>query len=451
MFYKFLKWIAKIALKVFFKKIHFTSLSEIPKNSPLIVVSNHPNTFMDAILVASLINREFYFLTNASVFTNSFIKWFLKKLHMIPIYRKQDVKEGNPDNTDAFKECILHLKNQGALMIFPEGVSESKRQLKKFKTGTARIALLAEESSNFSLELIILPIGINYSEPENFRSNALIITGNPIYVKDFKEVYLSNPQDAVNRLTDSIYYSVQQLVIDTQSDYEDELIKNIQTLFVNQYGLSHNSVYGIFTIEKKIQSAIQYFSVQKPFDWHELTTELKAYFYTLGKYEFDDYTISNANSLKKLYRISLVEFILLLILLPLFVLGWFTNWVPYTLPKLVATKMTPYKEYHAGIKLITGLIVFPVWYFLSYLWLGFLFHNEIQTLWIFILFPILGFFSLNFSFKWQEVQKKLKLVYEFKRNKRKITELKIQRKNLISKLLKLQMEYQNYQSEMISN
>ncbi len=451
MFYKLLKLIAKIGLKVFFKKIQFTSLSKIPKNSPLIVVSNHPNTFMDAMLIASLIDREFYFLTNASVFTNSWVKWFLKQLHAIPVYRKQDVKEGNPNNTITFEACIKHLEKNGAIIIFPEGVSEGKRQLQKFKTGTARIALQAEENSNFQLNLIILPVGINYSEPENFRSDALIIVGKPIYVKDFQESYEYNPQDAVNRLTDTIYLSVQQLVIDTQSDFEDELIQNIQTLFVNQFDLSHNSIYGIFTIEKEIQSAIHYFSEQKPYDFFDLTKEIKSYFYTLQKFQLEDKTLANAKTLKKIYRNSLLQFLILVILSPIFALGWFTNWVPYTLPKLVATKITPYKEYHAGIKLITGLIVFPIWYFLSYLWLVFFLHQKIQSLLIFILFPLLGFFALNFAIYWADVQKRLKLVYEFQKNKRKIAELTIQRKKIISKLLMFQDEYQNSKEKINEN
>ncbi len=451
MFYKLLKLIAKIAVKIFFKKIQFTSLSNIPKNSPLIVVSNHPNTFMDAILIATLIDREFYFLTNASVFTNSWVKWFLKKLHTIPVYRKQDVKEGTPDNTKTFEACVQHLKNNGALIIFPEGISEGKRQLQKFKTGTARIALQAEESTNFQLNLIILPVGINYSEPENFRSDVLIIAGKPIYVKDFQESYEYNHQDGVNRLTDSIYLSVQQLVVDTQSDFEDELIQNIQTLFINQFDLNHNSIYGIFTIEKEIQSAIHYFSEQKPYEFYDLTNEIKSYFYALKKYQFDDKTLANTQKLKTIYRNSLLQFLVLVILSPIFALGWFTNWVPYTLPKLVATKITPYKEYHAGIKLITGLIVFPIWYFLSYLWLVFLFHQKIQSLLIFVLFPLLGFFALNFAFYWANVQKKLKLVYEFQKNKRKIAELTIQRKKIISKLLKFQEEYQNFKEKVNEN
>ncbi len=443
MSYKILKWLAKIALNIFFRKIQFTTLTKIPENSPLIVVSNHPNTFMDAILLAALIDREFYFLTNASVFTNTYVKWLLKQLHMIPIYRKQDIENGLPQNHNSltFEACVELLKNNGALIIFPEGVSEGKRQLKKFKTGTARIALLAESLSHFQLNLAILPVGINYSDPENFRSNVIVNVGYPIYLQTYQESYTQNPVEAVNQLTDYIYFSIQKLVINTNSNSEDELIKNIQTLFLNEFAINPNAVHTVFTIEKEIQQAIYYFSEAKPFELHDLTQAIKSYFYTVHQYKLDDQTISNIKGLKKLYYSSLLQFILLIMLSPLFVVGWFTNWVPYTLPKLVATKLTPYKEYHAGIKLVTGLIAFPLWYFLSYLWLVYLFRKQIYSLFIFAIFPILGFFALNFAIKWDQVQKKLKLVYEFRRNKRKIAELTLQRKEIIKKLKEFQMEY----------
>lgn len=446
MLYKFLKWVAQISLKIFFKKIHKASLAKIPTNSPLIVVSNHPNTFMDALLIATLINREFYFLTNASVFTRPWMHWILRKLHMIPIYRKQDVQNGNPDNTQSFEICIKHLKNNGALIIFPEGVSESKRQLKKFKTGTARIALLAEKSSNFNLNLVILPVGINYSQPENFRSEVLVITGHPILVKNYQDFYENDPQNAVLRLTEDIFLGVQELVIDTTSDTEDTLLKNIRTILTNEYEMD-NKIYGIFSIEKEVQTAIQYFSTEKPYEWHEFVQNLKAYFYAIDQLQVDDKTVSNAKSLKKLYQISLIKFIVLVVLSPIFALGWFTNWVPYSLPRMVALNVTPYKEYHAGIKLLTGLIAFPLWYFLSYLWIVYLFQKKIVSLFIWLLFPLLGFFALNFASQWAKVQKNLKLVFEFQKNKRKITELRRLRKKIVQELKDFQEEYQNYLSK----
>jgi hypothetical protein len=208
-----------------------------------------------------------------------------------------------------------------------------------------------------------------------------------------------------------------------------------------------NKIYGIFSIEKEVQTAIQYFSTEKPYEWHEFVQNLKAYFYAIDQLQVDDKTVSNAKSLKKLYQISLIKFIVLVVLSPIFALGWFTNWVPYSLPRMVALNVTPYKEYHAGIKLLTGLIAFPLWYFLSYLWIVYLFQKKIVSLFIWLLFPLLGFFALNFASQWAKVQKNLKLVFEFQKNKRKITELRRLRKKIVQELKDFQEEYQNYLSK----
>jgi 1-acyl-sn-glycerol-3-phosphate acyltransferase len=44
-------------------------------------------------------------------------------------------------NDEIFSKCFEHLKNNGAILIFPEGISLTNRQLRKIKTGAARIAL----------------------------------------------------------------------------------------------------------------------------------------------------------------------------------------------------------------------------------------------------------------------------------------------------------------------
>jgi glycerol-3-phosphate O-acyltransferase / dihydroxyacetone phosphate acyltransferase len=70
MIYKALKLIVKIALHIFFMKIVILAKTELPKSGPLIIVVNHPNTFMDPIIVATLFKQKVGFLANASVFVN---------------------------------------------------------------------------------------------------------------------------------------------------------------------------------------------------------------------------------------------------------------------------------------------------------------------------------------------------------------------------------------------
>ena len=44
--------------------------------------------------------------------------------------------------------------------------------------------------------LIVLPVGLNYNQPDKFRSNLYYNIGEPINVKDFIEGYKINPAKA---------------------------------------------------------------------------------------------------------------------------------------------------------------------------------------------------------------------------------------------------------------
>ena len=94
MIYKFLKQIIKAALFFFFRKIVVTGKEHIPANGPLIIVANHPNTFMDPLLIAAITSQRIGFVANASIFLNKFISRIFNYFHVIPIYRKNDVEPG---------------------------------------------------------------------------------------------------------------------------------------------------------------------------------------------------------------------------------------------------------------------------------------------------------------------------------------------------------------------
>jgi len=55
------------------------------------------------------------------------------------------------------------------ITIFPEGISFWGPSLQKFRTGTARIALEAATRSNGITRPVLVPCGLNYTNPQRFR------------------------------------------------------------------------------------------------------------------------------------------------------------------------------------------------------------------------------------------------------------------------------------------
>ena len=93
MIYPILKLITRLALKVYFKKIHIKGKENIPEKGPFLIVANHPSSFLDPISIAVLIKQRISFLAKGIMFKNKIVALFLKQLNMVPIYRAQD----NPD------------------------------------------------------------------------------------------------------------------------------------------------------------------------------------------------------------------------------------------------------------------------------------------------------------------------------------------------------------------
>ncbi|MCB0855874.1 MAG: 1-acyl-sn-glycerol-3-phosphate acyltransferase, partial [Bacteroidetes bacterium] len=135
--YTILKFLVKIGIRVFFRKIVVHGWENRPSEGPLIIAVNHPNTLMDPLLVAVMMKQRVGFLANASLFANKLVNQLFAILHTIPVYRKQDVAPGEPiDNDETFGKVYEYLDKNGTIMIFPEGTSFSEMKLRKIKTGT---------------------------------------------------------------------------------------------------------------------------------------------------------------------------------------------------------------------------------------------------------------------------------------------------------------------------
>ena len=112
-------------------------------------------------------------------------------IHMIPVYRKEETPELTHKNKAVFRACNEHFENGRSLIIFPEGTSKIEYRLRKVKSGASRIVLGAESKNNFELGIIIIPIGITYSNPMNFRTDVQLNFGKPISVESYKSLSVS--------------------------------------------------------------------------------------------------------------------------------------------------------------------------------------------------------------------------------------------------------------------
>src|SRR6476661_4160959 len=104
MMYSVFHFLMRIAAYLYYKKYDICKL-KLPKNQAVIIISNHGNSFMDAILIAIALKRKIHFLTRADVFNKPWKRWFLRNINMMPVYRIRDGREALLNNNLIFEKC----------------------------------------------------------------------------------------------------------------------------------------------------------------------------------------------------------------------------------------------------------------------------------------------------------------------------------------------------------
>lgn len=438
MVYKILKLIVRIALRLFFQKIVVNKKAKLPEDGPVIVVVNHPNTFMDPLIVASLFRRQIGFLGNASIFINSTVRAIFRYFNVIPVYRQKDVEQGAvPDNTDSFQACYDYLGEGNALMIFPEGSSYHELKLRKIKTGTARIALGAEQQHGFQLGLKILPVGLYYNNPAYFRSKIYINIDEPIDVGEYIEAFEADEVGGVQKLTERIKEALTENVIHTEDKEEETLFVNIKRIYKSRLmeKTGEPDASQEFRLNQELVKAIRYFRISNESTFHQIKQQVEQYIRTLNESRLSGTSGQWLSGRTKALAFSLFYFSYLVLGLPLFIFGTAQNYLPYKIPYWTARKLTPEIEYHAPIMLTVGIFTFPVFY--SCLAYGLYVYGSQDALILsvyLLLLPLSGFYCLHYLDFLELVRDFIKLNPLFKQQDSRIAELQALKSNLTDML-----------------
>jgi len=154
------------------------------ESGPLLIAANHPNSFLDAIIISSLFKTPVYSLARGDAFAGKFFTNILRSFNMLPVYRVSEGAENLQNNYTTFRACKKLFEENKTVLIFSEGRSVNEWRLRPLKKGTARLAL---SSWRNNIPLKILPLGINYSSFRFFGKNVFLNFGNIISKRDFSE------------------------------------------------------------------------------------------------------------------------------------------------------------------------------------------------------------------------------------------------------------------------
>lgn len=174
-FYNFMLKLFSIFSRTFFK---FEVIGEenIPSEGNLIIAANHKSN-LDPIFVASAVNkkRKMTAIAKEELFKNKILAKILNKVEIIPINRQ------NP-GLGTIKRILKYIKNEYALVMFPEGTRSKTDDFNDAKAGLSLFATKAKAE--------IVPCTI-YSSYKLFKP-AKIYFGEPISLEEYYKQKLTS-------------------------------------------------------------------------------------------------------------------------------------------------------------------------------------------------------------------------------------------------------------------
>jgi 1-acyl-sn-glycerol-3-phosphate acyltransferase len=180
---------------------------------PLLIASNHPNSFLDAIILATLFKNPVYSLARGDAFNGKLITKILTSLNMLPVYRVSEGVENLEHNYYTFNACQDIFKKSGIVLIFSEGRCINEWHLRPLKKGTARLAFTAWQQN---IPLKVLPIGINYDSFRKFGKTIHLNFGNFITSEQMNSNFQS--AKAINDFNNKLQQQLKELVYEIAED-----------------------------------------------------------------------------------------------------------------------------------------------------------------------------------------------------------------------------------------
>jgi 1-acyl-sn-glycerol-3-phosphate acyltransferase len=229
LWYLMVKLYVRTGFNFYFKQIRLEGIENVPRDKAVLFVANHQNALIDPLLIGAFIPRRLHFLTRADVFYKPYIRALLSTVNMLPIYRIRDGRESLSKNEQVFQKCYRILNRKGTVLIFPEGNHNIQRRVRVLSKGFTRIVFGALENYG-DHELMVVPIGINYSNARRYASSVSLIVGEPIRANDYHRMEPFNGGQGKNgastALKNKVRRSLKQLVTHIEDQEQHDYLES---------------------------------------------------------------------------------------------------------------------------------------------------------------------------------------------------------------------------------
>ena len=385
------------ALHLFYRKIEVIGAETVPNTGPVIFAPNHQNALMDALAILCTKDRQPVFVARADIFQKPFIIATLHFLRILPIYRKRDGGNSSDNNQETFDLVLKILLSGQSVGIMPEGVHNEIKRLRMLQKGVFRLAMMAQEKYGSSPMIKIVPVGIEYTSTNEFRSDVMVRFGKAIELSDFYDLYVENSAKAFKQMQDVMMEKMREGMVDIANEQHYSEIERLRVLYqrraIQRLGLNKRNADHRLQAQQQIISTLQEYSASNPEEMSALCLAVRNYLDVIKKYNTDDSIIKHQR-----YSLAglLVRSLLALVGLPFWILGLLFNYLPYKISTF-ASRNVKDPQFVSSVQFVAGMVIYPLYHFMMIVLLVIF----IPCIWGKIIMPLLmiplGIFAWEFS------------------------------------------------------
>lgn len=354
-------WLSRAAARVYFREIAVDGLERFPSGVPVIVVANHGNAFLDAILLLGFLPVRPRFLAASSLWRRPLVLPLLFLAGIIPVQRREDAVEA--DNAAMFSACHRHLAAGKAVALFPEGETHDDPHPLRARTGAARIAIAAVRTGGASA-LRIVPVGLHYDHKDVFRSRAAMIVGEPLDPGTEAAHEEGAYKRAVHALTNRMEEALRRTAPDFSSWEEARLAARAAAIL----GSPEPGDPGLPSLAERVETHRRFaegyrlLSAQDPEGVAEVVRLIRRYDRLLKNLGLRDSQVAARYSNRHAFAFALRGAATLVVGFPAALAGIVLNWVPYRMCALASSRI-PERDEVSSYKLMAALVFYPLTWF----------------------------------------------------------------------------------------
>ncbi|PEJ29155.1 1-acyl-sn-glycerol-3-phosphate acyltransferase [Bacillus pseudomycoides] len=135
--YKTTNWFGKKMVRVAGSTVQVNGIENVPKDKPVLVVSNHQSD-MDIPVLLGYLNKPIGFVSKAEIKKFPIVPTWMELMNCVFMDRSN-----RRQSLQAIKDGIELLKNGHSIVIFPEGTRSKAGEMGEFKAGSFHLAVKA--------------------------------------------------------------------------------------------------------------------------------------------------------------------------------------------------------------------------------------------------------------------------------------------------------------------